>query len=95
MPSRLTAASLMLAPLLIGAGVALTATPSHQAPPSAQGGNALTLPPGFHATVFADNLGHVRHIAVTPDGTLYANTWSCLLYTSPSPRDPERSPKAS
>jgi hypothetical protein len=31
---------------------------------------------GFCATIFADNLGHVRYLVVAPDGTLYANTWS-------------------
>lgn len=36
----------------------------------------LTLPPGFCASVFADNLGRVRHIAVAPDGDVYANSWS-------------------
>jgi glucose/arabinose dehydrogenase/mono/diheme cytochrome c family protein len=36
----------------------------------------LTLPPGFCATIFADDLGHTRHLVVAPDGTLYANTWS-------------------
>jgi len=34
----------------------------------------LSLPAGFCATVFADNLGHVRHLAVAPDGVLYANS---------------------
>lgn len=34
----------------------------------------LTLPPGFCATVFADNLGHTRQLSVGPDGVLYANT---------------------
>ena len=36
----------------------------------------LSLSPGFCATVFADNLGHVRHLVVAPDGTVYVNTWS-------------------
>jgi glucose/arabinose dehydrogenase len=40
----------------------------------------ITLSPGFCATVFADNLGHVRHMAVAPDGTLYVNSWSGLYY---------------
>jgi glucose/arabinose dehydrogenase len=40
----------------------------------------LTLSPGFCATVFADNLGHVRHIAVAADGTVYANTWNTRYY---------------
>jgi glucose/arabinose dehydrogenase len=35
----------------------------------------LKLPPGFCATVFADNLGQARHIAVAPDGAVYVNTW--------------------
>ncbi|MFZ5608340.1 MAG: PQQ-dependent sugar dehydrogenase [Pseudomonadota bacterium] len=32
----------------------------------------ITLPPGFHAQIFADNLGRVRHIAVRDDGVVYA-----------------------
>lgn len=31
----------------------------------------ITLPPGFKATVFADDVGYVRHIAIAEDGTLY------------------------
>ena len=40
----------------------------------------ISLPPGFCATVFADDLGHVRHIAVAPDGVVYANIWSGRYY---------------
>jgi glucose/arabinose dehydrogenase len=40
----------------------------------------LTLPSGFCATVFADNLGHVRHMTVAPNGVLYVNTWSGRFY---------------
>jgi glucose/arabinose dehydrogenase len=40
----------------------------------------ITLPPGFCATVFADNLGNTRHIAVAADGTVYANTWNGSSY---------------
>jgi len=36
----------------------------------------ITLPSGFCATVFADNLGPVRHMVMAPNGALYANTWS-------------------
>ncbi len=36
----------------------------------------LKLPPGFTATVFAENLGSTRHIATGPGGTIYANTWN-------------------
>jgi hypothetical protein len=35
----------------------------------------------------ADNLGHVRHLVVAPDGTLDANTWSGRYFpNAPSPR---------
>jgi glucose/arabinose dehydrogenase len=36
---------------------------------------SITLPSGFCATVFADNIGHARHIAVAPSGDVYVNTW--------------------
>jgi glucose/arabinose dehydrogenase/cytochrome c553 len=61
------------------------------APPPAQtatcpGDNGgLSLSPGFCATVFADNLGHVRHLVAAPDGTVYANTWSGRYFKSPPP----------
>lgn len=32
------------------------------------------MPPGFCATVFADKIGHVRHIVADADGMLYANS---------------------
>jgi len=34
----------------------------------------ITLSPGFCATVFADTLGHARHLAVAPNGVVYVNT---------------------
>ena len=36
----------------------------------------LKLPTGFCATIFAEGIGHTRHIVVSPDGVVYANTWS-------------------
>ena len=33
-------------------------------------------PAGFCATVFADGIGHARHVVVAPNGVVYANTWS-------------------
>ena len=76
--------SLLVAPsfavLAIVGMTALTSATRADAPaqkPACQGDNGgLTLSPGFCATIFADNLGHVRHLVVAPDGTLYANTWS-------------------
>jgi glucose/arabinose dehydrogenase len=47
----------------------------------------LRLPPGFCASIFADDLGHVRHMVAAPDGVLYVNTWSGRYYAnSPPPR---------
>ncbi len=42
--------------------------------------SGLKLPPGFCATVFADGIGHTRHIVVAPNGVVYANTWSGEYY---------------
>ncbi len=48
----------------------------------------ISLPQGFCAIVFADNLGHVRHAIVADDGTLYVNIWSGRYYAgSPVPKD--------
>ena len=44
--------------------------------PCAPDNGGITLPQGFCATVFADNVGHARHMAVAPNGVLYVNTWS-------------------
>jgi glucose/arabinose dehydrogenase len=38
--------------------------------------NGLAVPPGFCASVFADDLGHARHLAVAQNGDVYVNTWS-------------------
>jgi glucose/arabinose dehydrogenase len=45
----------------------------------------LKLPAGFCATVFADNIGHARHMVVAPTGILYANTWSGKYYGNDTP----------
>ena len=56
---------------------AATAEQSSGAPPTCEAGNGgLTLPPGFCATVFADNLGHARHLVVDSSGDVYVNTMS-------------------
>jgi glucose/arabinose dehydrogenase len=58
-----------------------SATPSATTAASCAGDNGgLTLPAGFCATIFADSLGHVRHLAVAPNGDVYANTWSGGYY---------------
>jgi glucose/arabinose dehydrogenase len=51
------------------------------APPHCPGDNGgLTLSPGFCATVFAEHLGHARHLVVAADGVVYVNTWSGDYY---------------
>ncbi|MBV8535754.1 MAG: PQQ-dependent sugar dehydrogenase [Alphaproteobacteria bacterium] len=45
----------------------------------------ITLSAGFCATVYADNLGHVRHMVAAPDGVLYVNTWSGRYYHNVAP----------
>lgn len=49
------------------------------------GNNAgLSLPGGFCATIFADSIGHARHVVVAPNGTVYVNTWSSYYYQTPA-----------
>jgi len=70
-----------LAATIVLASVSPTLT--HAAQPAASkslacpsNDSGLTLPAGFCASIFADDLGHTRHMAVAPDGVLYVNTWS-------------------
>src|SRR6266852_23935 len=44
----------------------------------------ITLPNGFCATVFADTIGHARHIVVASNGDVYVNTWSGKYYQGPT-----------
>ena len=45
----------------------------------------ITLPPGFCATIFADDIGHARQMVVAPNGVVYANTWSGEYYNNDTP----------
>jgi glucose/arabinose dehydrogenase len=88
---RLTRPGLLVvsAGLLIGCG---GATPETTAPPDAASTTASTaspakacagdagiaVPAGFCASIFADNLGHARQLAVAPNGDVYVNTWSSM-----------------
>ena len=75
---RPSTAALGIAALLTLAACGRTAPPAAQATaPACPGDNGgLSLAPGFCATIFADNIGHARHMAVGADGTVYVNTWS-------------------
>src|ERR1700730_6015046 len=47
--------------------------------------SGLKLPAGFCATVFADGIGHARHMVVAPNGVVYVNTWSGRYYGNDIP----------
>jgi glucose/arabinose dehydrogenase/mono/diheme cytochrome c family protein len=64
---------------------ALTATAQKTCPSNDSG---LTLPAGFCATIFADGIGHARHLVVAPNGVVYVNTWSGDYYP-PGDKTPE------
>ena len=68
----------------VGTSLALHGQPATAAPAkgacASSADTGITLPPGFCATVFADNLGNTRHLAVAADGTVYANTWNGSSY---------------
>ena len=44
----------------------------------------ITLPNGFCASVFADTIGHARHLVVGSNGDVYVNTWSGPYYQGPT-----------
>src|SRR2546430_6762555 len=54
-------------------------------PTCADDNGGITLPAGFCATVFADNIGHARHLVVAPNGVVYVNTWSGRYYGNDTP----------
>ena len=79
--STLAAATALVTTVLLA-----VAAPAHAQPTSCPGDSGgITLPAGFCATVFADRLGHVRHLAVGPNGVVYANTWSGRYYHNDTP----------
>jgi len=59
------------------AGVASQACPNDD--------SGLKLPAGFCATVFADGIGHARHMVAASNGALYVNTWSGRYYGNDAP----------
>jgi glucose/arabinose dehydrogenase/mono/diheme cytochrome c family protein len=75
--------------LLAGASPTLAQDEHKQAAPGATpcaaDNGGITLSPGFCASVFADNLGHARHLVVAPNGVVYVNTWSGRYYGNDTP----------
>jgi glucose/arabinose dehydrogenase/mono/diheme cytochrome c family protein len=67
---------IMLSPM----ACALAAPAPPEASSSCAENTGIVLSPGFCATVFADNLGHARHLAIAANGVVYVNTWSGRYY---------------
>ena len=87
----LSTVSLFALAILLGGSSFSAKSLAQSNPPKAQGSacanddSGITLAPGFCATVFADNIGHVRHMAVAPNGVLYVNTWSGRYFHNDTP----------
>jgi glucose/arabinose dehydrogenase/mono/diheme cytochrome c family protein len=64
-----------------------THTPGAKDPVCPSDDSGLKLPPGFCATVFADDIGHARHMVVSPGGVVYVNTWSGVYYGNKPPHE--------
>jgi glucose/arabinose dehydrogenase/mono/diheme cytochrome c family protein len=47
--------------------------------------SGLKLPAGFCATIFADDIGHARHLVVGSNGVVYVNTWSGVYFGNDVP----------
>jgi glucose/arabinose dehydrogenase/mono/diheme cytochrome c family protein len=89
-PRRLPVIALLsgLALLAAAAGTVSAAPPAAMsAAGSACAGDngGIVLSPGFCATVFADKIGHARHLVVAPNGVVYVNTWSGRYYKNDTP----------
>jgi len=81
----LAVAGSLLAALLLTAAAAQTGQSATGAATCTENNTGITLPPGFCATVFADKLGHPRHLVVASDGVVYVNTWSGRYYQNDTP----------
>src|SRR5579885_2547154 len=65
--------------------VAASSNVAADSPACPKDDSGLKLPPGFCATVFADKIGHARHMVVAPNGVVYVNTWSGRYYGNDTP----------
>jgi glucose/arabinose dehydrogenase/mono/diheme cytochrome c family protein len=82
--AALMAASFSIIVLVLAGGTGAEAQQNPRGSCAADNGG-ITLPPGFCATVFADNLGHARQMAFGPNGVLYLNIWSGRYYKNDKP----------
>src|ERR1700750_1833710 len=82
-----SSANRLLSWVAFGALCAASSAASAQSntPSCPKDATGLRLPAGFCATVFADGIGHARHMAVAPNGVVYVNTWSGRYYRNDTP----------
>jgi glucose/arabinose dehydrogenase/mono/diheme cytochrome c family protein len=93
--SKLSLFVVVVALMGVGAGYLMASAKSRSNPAVAQGGapgcpaddTGLKLPTGFCATIFADGIGHARHLAVASNGVVYVNTWSGEYFGNDKPHD--------
>src|SRR5215469_1240596 len=81
--SQFSVTAILAGILFLTFASAQTGTDSGKKPKTAKCSNndsGLKLPAGFCAWVFADGIGHARHLAVSSNGVVYANTWSGDYY---------------
>ena len=83
--SAVAASTFALGLALLSGHARVAAAPVTTPAECAVDNGGLTLPPGFCASVYADHLGHTRHLTVARDGTVYANTWDSEDYFPHSP----------
>jgi glucose/arabinose dehydrogenase/mono/diheme cytochrome c family protein len=81
-PSRFVNWVAVLGALCLGSSHATAQTKPGACPEDDTG---LRLPAGFCATLFADAIGHARHLAVAANGVVYVNTWSGRYYGNDKP----------
>jgi glucose/arabinose dehydrogenase len=60
----------------VSSETAVTMDPGQPAQGCPTNNTGLKLPTGFCASIFADGIGHARHLVVSPDNVVYVNTWS-------------------
>src|SRR3984957_15871195 len=88
--AKIIAKSVPVIGLLLAAAAPAHAQAERNTPVSQAAGcpgddGGITLPRGFCATVFADNIGHARQLVVAPNGVVYVNTWSGRYYGNDTP----------
>src|SRR6202453_4802305 len=80
-------AALCLVSLMVSAQNRPSSGKKNKSTSCAHDDSGLTLPAGFCATVFADTIGHARHVVVSPSGVVYVNTWSGDYYDFDKPHE--------